>query len=83
MRLSSPEQPFRVNRCDPIDWAYMLVGVSRRIYLSKFLGASGENRALTLIHEAAHLYYGLEDAGGGAGLMQCTGSNQYPQQMVV
>ena len=57
--------------CGAGDWAYVFPG-SRRINLCRnFWNATEDNRALTLIHETAHLYYGLEDAGGGAGNASC------------
>jgi len=51
-------------------WAYTVGG--RTIHLCRlFWRGSNDNRALTLAHETAHLYYGLEDTGGGAGNAVC------------
>ncbi len=57
--------------CGSDAWAYVFPP-ARRIYLClQFWGGSLDNRALTLIHEAAHLYYGLVETGGGAGNVNC------------
>lgn len=60
--------------CDPDDWAAAIPG-NRRIFLCRpFWNDTIDpvnGRALTLIHEAAHLYYGLEDSGGGPGSAHC------------
>lgn len=60
------------NDCESGEWAYTLDGVPRRIHLCRpFWRDTQDNQALTLIHETAHLYYGLEDAGSGAGNANC------------
>lgn len=57
--------------CSPGDWAFVFVP-SRRIRLCRrFWRDTRDNRALTLVHEAAHLYYGLADTGGGPGSAHC------------
>ena len=44
----------------------------RTIHLCRlFWTGSLDNQALTIIHELAHLYYGLEETGGGAGNVNC------------
>lgn len=57
--------------CTEGDWARTIPGMMRIRLCRLFWPASVDNRALTLIHEAAHIYYGLEDAGGGAGNAAC------------
>lgn len=57
--------------CDPGDWAFTFAG-ERTVRLCRpFWGGSDDDQALTLIHEVAHLYYGLEDSGGGPGNVHC------------
>lgn len=58
--------------CEGGDFAYTEEGVPRRIHLCRpFWTSSEDEQALTLIHETAHLYYGLEDTGRGAGNAGC------------
>jgi hypothetical protein len=59
--------------CEGQDWAYTFPTTqTRTIFLCRpFWGASPDNRALTIIHELAHLYYGLVERGGGAGNVNC------------
>jgi hypothetical protein len=60
--------------CDPDDWASAITG-NARIFLCRLFWRDTfdpvNGRALTLIHEAAHIYYGLEDSGSGAGNAHC------------
>lgn len=58
--------------CEGGDFAYTEEGAPRRIHLCRpFWTSSEDEQALTLIHETAHLYYGLEDTGRGAGNVGC------------
>jgi hypothetical protein len=59
--------------CRPGFWAYTFPTTRHRIvFLCRpFWGASLDNQALTIIHELAHLYYGLVETGGGAGNVNC------------
>jgi Domain of unknown function (DUF4157) len=57
--------------CDADDWAAAIPGTSRIFLCRLFWHDSVDNRAFALIHEAAHVYYGLEDTGGGAGNAHC------------
>ncbi len=57
--------------CGAGSWAESVPG-TRRVFLCRpFWPETRDNQALTLLHEAAHLYYGLEDTGGGAGNAHC------------
>ncbi|KAA3662474.1 MAG: DUF4157 domain-containing protein [Chloroflexi bacterium] len=60
--------------CEADDWAAAIPGNSR-IFLCRPFWRDTTNplngRALTLIHEAAHVFYGLEDSGRGAGNAHC------------
>jgi len=60
--------------CEVDEFASAIEGESR-IYLCRLFWNDANdplnNRALTLIHEAAHIYYGLEDSGGGPGSAHC------------
>jgi hypothetical protein len=60
-------------RCQSRYWAYTTPATRRRtIFLCRrFWSDTTDNQALTIIHELAHLYYGLEDTGGGAGNAAC------------
>jgi len=61
-----------VYRHDPVTYATLSEGQRYRIYLcAKFWGGDVDNRALTLIHEASHIYYDTEDRGGGPGAAEC------------
>jgi hypothetical protein len=55
------------------EWAYTFPTTRKRtIFLCRpFWRASLDNQALTIIHELAHLYYGLVETGGGAGNVNC------------
>ena len=55
------------------EWAHVFPTTRpRTIFLCRpFWAASLDNQALTIIHELAHLYYGLEETGGGAGNVNC------------
>ena len=60
------------SECDPGTDAWVFVG-RRRIYLCRrfWRNMNNDERALTLIHEATHIYYGTEDFGGGPGSAWC------------
>ncbi|MCF6155899.1 MAG: DUF4157 domain-containing protein [Candidatus Brocadia sp.] len=50
--------------CTAGDWARTIPGIQRIRLCRLFWGASIDNRALTLIHEVGHVYYGLRHAEG-------------------
>jgi Domain of unknown function (DUF4157) len=57
--------------CTAGDWARTIPGVMRIRLCQPFWQGGLDDRALTLIHETGHIYYGLEDTGGGAGNAHC------------
>ena len=55
------------------EWAHVFPTTRPRtiFFCRPFWAASLDNQALTIIHELAHLYYGLVETGGGAGNVNC------------
>jgi hypothetical protein len=55
------------------EWAHVFPTTRPRtiFFCRPFWTASLDNQALTIIHELAHLYYGLVETGGGAGNVNC------------
>jgi hypothetical protein len=57
--------------CEAGDYASVFAGESR-IYLCRLFWESGVDlQAITLIHEASHIYYDTEDSGRGMGSAYC------------
>jgi len=59
--------------CTKGEWAHVFPSTHPRtiFFCRPFWTASLDNQALTIIHELAHLYYGLVETGGGAGNVNC------------
>ncbi len=57
--------------CGAGDYAWTRDGEYRIRLCSGFWGGSLDTRAITLIHEASHVYYGTADSGRGLGSAYC------------
>lgn len=60
--------------CTAGDWARTIPGLMRIRLCRDFWRDTHDplnGRALTLVHEASHIYYGTEDVGGGLGSAHC------------
>ena len=67
------DDPDTADCCRPGSWAYTMPGNHPFLIrlCQPFWAAGPDDRALTLIHETSHVYYGTEDSGGGMGVAEC------------